>query len=299
MQRDVPDAMRRIAAELAKPAPAGVYAIAAKIIRDHVPGAAAILAYGSCIRDTSLDESLVDLYVLTHRLDDVSRSIVSRFACRLLPPNVYYAECPHSGGVLRSKYSVMPLSDFVAWTASNTLSPYFWARFAQPSRLIFAADDGARRKVIAAVAEGALTLLRESRRMARPGEDALASIVRCLQASYATELRAERAARAELIAEASRDYFSELASLVQSLGGAHDPVSAERAWWRRRVNGKLLSVARLIKAGFTFEGGADYLAWKIRRHSGEIVVMNSWHRRHPVLTGLMLLPKMLRKGAVR
>ena len=30
-----------------------------------------------------------------------------------------------------------------------------------------------------------------------------------------------------------------------------------------------LSVLRLLKALFTFEGGLDYIAWKLERHSGQ------------------------------
>jgi hypothetical protein len=299
MHRDVPDALRRISAELVKPVPVGIHAIAELIVTQHVRGAAAVLAYGSCIRDAALEESLIDLYVLTQKLEDVSTSFVSRLACRLLPPNVYYAECAHAGRTLRSKFAVMTLDDFAGQMKSTNRTPYFWARFAQPSRLVYAADESCRRRVVSAIAEAALTMLRESRQLAPSGEDSLHAITRCLKSSYATELRAENSGRAEAIVASAREYYADLSRLVDTVAVSTDKAMAERLWRRRQMRGKVLSVARLIKAGFTFEGGADYLAWKIRRHSGEVVVMNSWHRRHPVLTGLMLLPKMLRKGAVR
>ena len=47
-------------------------------------------------------------------------------------------------------------------------------------------------------------------------------------------------------------------------------------WKKRRGQGKRLSVLRLIKAAFTFRGGADYLAWKIERHSGVEVKLTGW-----------------------
>ena len=148
--------------------------------------------------------------------------------------------------------------------------------------------------------EASVKMLQESRRLAKPGEDVITAFVRVLKASYATELRAEKSARAEMLVGASRQYYTDLAALVPPVpADDSDRTLAVREWRRRKIVGKSLSVARLIKAGFTFEGGADYLAWKIGRHSGEILIMSSWHRRHPVLTGLMLLPKMLRKGAVR
>lgn len=40
-------------------------------------------------------------------------------------------------------------------------------------------------------------------------------------------------------------------------------------WPLRKTQGKLLSVLRQLKALFTSEGGLDYIAWKLRRHSGK------------------------------
>ena len=48
-----------------------------------------------------------------------------------------------------------------------------------------------------------------------------------------------------------------------------------------------MSVLRLAKAAFTFAAGADYLAWKISRHSGIEVKLKPWQRRHPVLGALV------------
>src|SRR3546814_3014928 len=59
-------------------------------------------------------------------------------------------------------------------------------------------------------------------------------------------------------------------------------------WALRRVQGKLLSVARLCKAAFTFQGGAEYLLWKIERHSGVSIALTPWQRRHPLLASTVL-----------
>jgi hypothetical protein len=39
-------------------------------------------------------------------------------------------------------------------------------------------------------------------------------------------------------------------------------------WLVRRLIGKLLNGARLIKALFTYDGALGYARWKITRHSG-------------------------------
>ena len=40
---------------------------------------------------------------------------------------------------------------------------------------------------------------------------------------------------------------------------------------------------RLVKALFTFEGGLDYIAWKLERHSGQVVEIPERVRRRPLL----------------
>ena len=49
----------------------------------------------------------------------------------------------------------------------------------------------------------------------------------------------------------------------------------------------------------TFAGGADYIAWKINRHAGTNIRLNDWQRKHPLLAGISLLPRLLKSGAVR
>ena len=40
---------------------------------------------------------------------------------------------------------------------------------------------------------------------------------------------------------------------------------------------------RLVKALFTFEGGLDYIAWKLERHSGEKIDIPDRVRRAPLI----------------
>jgi hypothetical protein len=74
---------------------------------------------------------------------------------------------------------------------------------------------------------------------------------------------------------------------------------AERAWQGFRRRGKRATVLRLLKASYTFAGGIDYLAWKINRHAGTEIVITPWQRRWPLFAALILLPRLLARGAVR
>ena len=279
-----------IAATLARPLPSEITAMANHIMAGR-SGVAAVLAYGSCLRGVSTRESLIDLYVLTDDGAAVSASSFSRIGCQIAPPNVYYAECDVGGLTCRAKYAVLPLALFQRRMRAD--NPYFWARFAQPSGLVFAANETARAGVISAIGDAVKTMASAARSVA-PGEaDALALWTAGFAATYATELRVETAARAQSIVAAEADYYRQAS---QALGTV---APLRGSWSGRRLRGKLWSVARLSKAAFTFSGGADYLAWKIERHSGHKVELTAWQRRHPVLAGLTLLPRLLRQGTIR
>ncbi|MGQ0485868.1 MAG: hypothetical protein ACT4SY_11025, partial [Hyphomicrobiales bacterium] len=159
-----------VAATLAQDVPREIRAMADHVRASHCD-VRAVLAYGSCLRGIATTESLIDLYVLTGDLGGVSANAASRFACALIPPNVYYAETEIEGRRYRAKYAVLPLSLFGFWmTAGN---PYFWARFAQPSALLFAAGGNDRRDTIAAISTAIRTMFANARGLSQ-SDDPLA-----------------------------------------------------------------------------------------------------------------------------
>jgi hypothetical protein len=279
-----------IATETEKPVDPAIVAMAAAVRSKH-KNVCAIIAYGSTLRDVKADESLIDLYVLTETLGSVSTNPISRWGSALVPPNVYYAECSHDGKNYRAKYAVMPLAQFKRRVSDGTGNPYFWARFAQPCRIVWVADDDARTQLIEALETASTTAFRNAKALsAATAQQQWATL---FQNTYRTELRPEAANRADMVVAANASYYEQLASLLQNL----QPLPAN--WAFRRFSGKTLSILRLIKAAFTFQGGADYIAWKIKRHSGVEIRVTDWQRKHPLLAGLVLLPKLLSKGAIK
>ena len=281
-----------IARNLDHPLSSDIGAMAAHILRRH-GGAAAVLAYGSCLRGVSTQESLIDLYLLTEREADISANPMSRLLCRLVPPNVYYAETLHEGRTLRCKYAVMTLAQFEQRMKPDTANPYFWARFAQPAALVHAAGELSRERVIAAIADAITTMYRAALATAPPGSAPADIWTQGFAETYRTELRPEASQRAREIVAANAGFYEDMARIIGR------PEVPSVSWPQRRFQGKALSVARLIKAAFTFEGGASYAAWKIERHSGRKITLSPWQQRHPVLAGLMLLPKLLWRGAIK
>jgi hypothetical protein len=184
-----------------------------------------------------------------------------------------------------------------------------WARFAQPSRLVWSADGAAAERAIAAVARAAPTLLAAAAPLAEPGsgDDPLALWRTAFALTYGAELRAERQDRSGSIVDADPERYRRFTRAALEAAGL-DPAQAgspkaravaERRWRGLRRRGKLLTAARLIKASATFAGGIDYLAWKIDRHAGTRIAIRPWQRRFPVLGALTMLPRLLRAGAVR
>lgn len=303
-----------VEAQLAAPVDRQVEAIAGTVraaaaktaSADPDRAVAAVLGYGSCLRDVSPAEGLADFYVLMADGAPVSRNPIARLGCRLAAPNVYYAECSHEGQTLRSKYAVLPLSQFEERVSPTTRNPYFWARFAQPSALIWV-QPGYEERVAGAIQTAIVTMLGNALPLA-DGETAHEDLwLTALQATYGTELRSESTERARHIISSNPSWYEAAAKAVvgDDLAAAIARLS-DRKWakgrseWKaRRFRGKALSVLRLIKAAFTFQGGADYLAWKIERHSGVAVKLSGWQRRHPILASVWLMPKLYLKGAFR
>ena len=299
-----------VAEELGLPVDPRVSKMAAAIAARHGAASRAVLFYGSCLRQQQLEGLMLDFYLI---VSDYRRAYDKRWlaaANRLIPPNVFYFE--HAG--LVSKYAVLSEADFAhecspaAWTVSTA------ARFAQPTRLVWSADDAAAARMVDIVAEAAPTLLDWTLPVGGAGGVSYPSELwaRAFGLTFNAELRAEKLSRPAALVEADPERYERfglatLAVLAERHRGP-DPTQIHMLmrpdrmarWWRRKqVKGKLYSIARLTKASATFAGGADYIAWKINRHAGTDIVLKPWQRRHPLLAAISLLPRLLKIGAVR
>jgi len=279
-----------VAEELALPVDPRVAGMAAAIAAERGDSSRAVLFYGSCLRQSELDGLMLDFYLVVSDYRATYGKTWMATANRLVPPNVFYFE--HAG--LVAKYAVLSEADFHRLNGPETSNVSVWARFAQPSRLVWAADARARDAAIDAISRAAPTLLGAAGRV--DGETSLDWWRRAFALTYSAELRAERKERGQSVVDADRERYERFGSAAI----AAIPASASAGGWGwRRLEGKSLSVLRLAKASFTFAGGADYIAWKINRHAGTRIELKPWQRRHPLLAGLSLLPRLIRSGAIR
>lgn len=283
-----------VTAELATPADARAAAMAGALAAKYPSAARAALFYGSCLREANLDGLMLDFYLIVSDYRAAyGKSWLAR-ANALIPPNVFPFE--HQG--LIAKYAVLSEADFARLCSPAADNVSVWARFAQPSRLLWVADDSARKLAIAAVAQAAPTLLSLARPMAQ-GQDALSLWKQGFTLTYGAELRAERKGRSLSIVDADPDRYRRFGEAALADGLPPSPDQAARRWHQLQRRGKWLSVVRLAKASFTYAGGIDYLAWKINRHAGTAIVIKPWQRRWPLLGALTLLPRLFRSGSIR
>ena len=279
-----------VRAVLSSPVDPRAKAMAAAIAA-HYPGSArAVLFYGSCLRESELDGLMLDFYLIVSDYGDAYDRRWMAAANRLIPPNVFPFQ--HEG--LVAKYAVLSEADFERLNGPETRNVSVWARFAQPSRLVWAVDDTAAERAVAAVACAAPTLLASAGRI--EDEDVLDWWRRAFSLTYSAELRAERSGRAQSVVDADPDRYLRFGAPAIA---AIAPHARSGGWPRRRLEGKALSIVRLAKASLTYAGGIDYLAWKINRHAGTKIEIKPWQRKWPRVAALTLVPRLMRSGAIK
>ena len=161
-----------------------------------------------------------------------------RWLNQLMPPNVYYIEISHSGARVRAKYALVSLPQLEQLTGPTTLNPYFWARFAQPTGLLWSRDPAIARCVADALVEAILTTDRAVRPLLPPGPDAASLWTRALRESYRTELRAEKPERAAEIVRGDLERYRRVSAALGPREPDGSAARAARRWFLRRCAGK-------------------------------------------------------------
>lgn len=292
--------------------------LVATLRREHGSGISAVLFYGSCLRSNNPFDGIVDLYLVADSYRAVYHSRMRAFLNWFLPPNVFYKEIDMGERVLRVKYNLLSSNSLRRGLSNNRLHSYFWGRFCQPMEVLWSRDNAAFHNVQSHLQQAVTTFL--DRVLPRaPATGAVADLwVKGLGLSYAAELRSEAPDRArELVSYALDHYVAVTAAAAPALrfsmsvtGSGEDAryaatipnssrVVSRFGWMLRRVLGKILSVARLLKALLTFDGGLDYAAWKLERHSGQSVEIPDRVRQHPLIFVWPLLWKLYRRGVIR
>ncbi|QPC98775.1 hypothetical protein [Qipengyuania soli] len=287
---------QRVRASLAREIRPEVAAYARKLGEEA--GALGVLFYGSNLRSGSL-EGVLDFYVL---LPGPQRERVW--------PRVSYREWEYGGEVLRAKIATMSLEQFAAAATGKSRDTTIWARFVQPSALIWVRDEAAREAIADAVTGAARTAARLAAALGPETGEAEDYWRALFRATYRAEFRVEKPGREDSILSVNREHFDGLLPTAWQAEGIafecegtelHPDLPEERRrsilkWWNSRARlGKPLNVLRLAKATTTFDGAADYAAWKLHRHTGIELKVTPFRARHPLLAMPGALVELLRK----
>jgi hypothetical protein len=284
----------------------------------HSGAVNSILLYGSCLRGGDIFDGLVDLYLVcdSYRQAYAGRGLA--LVNWLLPPNVFYAELEYAGRTLRSKYALISSADLRRGCSTRWFESYLWGRFAQPVRLVYSRNQASHEAVEQCLLQASRTFLQRALPCLPASGPVFALWQGALALSYGTELRAERSGRATELVQTSLGHYE---GVTRRLQGTLDfpfsvyeseqtlhyradvpgyrRMSGRLGWFLRRVYGKLMSVLRLLKGLFTFDGGIDYVVWKLARHSGQEVVVPDRVRRYPLLFMWGFFWRLYRQGVFR
>lgn len=285
----------RIARQLGREVRTEVRQFAAALAEEA--DALAALFYGSNLR-TGEREGVLDFYLL--------------LPCRQrekIWPRVSYHERDIGGGTLRAKVATMSFEQFAKACRGESRDTTIWARFVQPSALVWQADQRQTETVAGAIAAAVQTAARLAVALGPPAASA-DEYWRCLfRATYQAEFRVEKAGREDAILSANHDHFAGLLPLALEAAGVGFTESAgvyvptmtlperkrwQRWWHARRRLGKPLNLLRLAKAATTFEGAARYAAWKVERHTGVAIEVTPFREKHPLLAAPGALVEVLR-----
>jgi len=292
--------------------PLAVTKAAQDITARYGDSAEGVIFYGSCLRTGEIEDKILDFYVIVDNYRNAYKGRALAFANKMLPPNVFYYEMDVDGVTVRSKYAVLSMDDLKFRTSSDCLNVSVWARFCQPCMLLAPRSDMAFASISSAIAQAVTTMLAnllELKPMARASRELW---VEAFEQTYAAELRSERRGKGLEIYLLDQERYDALTPVAletlqvdeKAEMQLHQPSRIKSwrpklRWMARRWNGKLVSFLRLVKATTTFDGGIDYLAWKIRRHSGVEIEIKDWMRKFPVIAGVSLFWSLRKKGAFK
>jgi len=277
-----------------------------------------VLYYGSRLRSDDPFEGVVDLYLIVDSYMAFYPSRARAVLNWLLPPDVFYREFLVEGQEVRVKYNVLSIGDLRKGLTGEWFHPYLWGRFVQPVEQIWCRNEYISMKINGWFGDAVRVFLERVLPML-PAKGKVSELwQQGLQLSYAAELRSESTNRAEELVGYSLEHYVSVTHanqskltysvVVQGEGGeAHFSAQipeiyrsrARLAWWLRRMQGKVLSIGRLLKGLFTFDGGLDYVAWKISRHSGQIVEIPDRVRRYPLIFIWHFTYTLYRRGIIK
>lgn len=255
-----------------------------------------VLFYGSKSR-TQEEGGLLDFYVIFAEESDFPGSVAIKRLGRVLPPNVYYITQSTSGG-LHAKVAVLSLAQFLNRGGLNSLDSTIWARFCQPTHLVWSLNEESADRILDGIERCCLTASIWAAVVGPEKGTALEYWENLFKQTYRIELRVEKKNRPGLLLKGKEKYFTELltnswkqlgliskTATGKSLSPYLRPEEQKkltRRWNNIKAVGKSLNLARLLKASMTFKSGIRYISWKIIKHNDDNAPKLPNGVKHPI-----------------
>ena len=262
-----------------------------------------IIFYGSCRREREYKNALLDFYVIVNSYQKAYKNFWHKLTNKLLPPNVFYLQLNIGAQIYRAKYAVISQSDMSYRVSQSSFHSYFWARFTQPLAYIYADDSAGRDWIIDIQSCAARTFVAKVKPVLNKDFSSQSFWVRGFELTYAAELRAERKGTAAKLYQHNKAFYAGISACLEAgprhADGRRPYIICLLIWKLRILYGKWLSVLRLLKASATFVNGADYIVWKIQKHTGESIQLSQRQKKSPWLFAWPVIIRLYRRGYFR
>lgn len=294
-----------------KDVPGPVLAFVEAILGERRP--IGVIYYGSSLWKKDLT-GLLDFYIVCDCLSDWHNAYYSfsKVANAFLPPNVEYYEWQDATTSLRAKVAILSLDQFRKATSLSSIDTTMWARFCQPTKILWWRGHQEKQALLRCLIRSIGVAVWWAAYLGPQQGKAEDYWYNLFRNTYRAELRVEAKNRPVLILEGREKYFIQLLKCgwqamkihyrESSTGILYPQISKEqkilvnRKWQIRARLGRPLNILRLIKAAFTFKGGAHYIIWKINRHRQINLQLNDFQKKHPLVNAPWLLFKLYRQG---
>lgn len=290
--------------------PESVTAFVKQIIGDRQP--IGVIYYGSSLWKKELT-GLLDFYVVCQNLSDWYPEDCFKIVINYcLPPNIEYHEWSEGNVNLRAKVAILSIDQLQKATALQSIDTTMWARFCQPVKILWWKDDKGKQALLDCLIRAVNTAIWWATFLGPEYGTAEKYWCSLFRHTYDAELRVESNNRPMLILENREDYFKQLLKLGwQKAGISYNETKdcslfpsvskdqreyARKRWKIRKILGRPLNICRLIKAAFTFEGGAQYIVWKINRHRDINLELTAFQKKYPLINAPWILFKLYRQG---
>lgn len=274
-----------------------------------------VIYYGSSLWKKDLT-GLLDFYIICDQLTEWhENSCFANVANSCLPPNVEYYEWQDSEHFLRAKVAILSLNQLRKATSPASLDTTIWARFCQPVKILWWRGQNEKQVLYRCLVRAVGTAVWWAAYLGPKQGKAEEYWYALFRYTYNAELRVEAKNRPALILDHREDYFARLLHLGWRLFGIEycelsdnllipqltekQRKIVKRKWRLRARLGRPLNILRLLKAAFTFKGGAQYLVWKINRHRKINLRLNDFQKKHPILNAPWILIKLYRQGVFK